>query len=170
MEKRLTDELEETGLPKRTQRILAIAPGCMFGFPPPNLNEMIERIDCPICQKLMNIVEQISEDLVELQQKMWNFVHPVRDRNKARQEDYKRRSRRFIIGHFVRTPKLEPEPEFKKESWYVETERRVRNMETELASLSGQDIPHWGDEENKKISREVVGAFLVRNGVYVLSI
>ena len=92
------------------------------------------------------------------------------ERNKARLQDYQRRRRRFIIGRFTRTPDLESESEYKKESWYVETERRIRDMETELASLSGQDVPHWGDEKNKEISREVVGRFLVKNGVYVLSI
>ena len=64
MNEKLTDKLKETDLSERTQRILAIAPGCMFGFPPPNLKEMIERSDYPTCQKLMEIVEQISEDLV----------------------------------------------------------------------------------------------------------
>lgn len=168
MEKKLTEELKQSGFHERTQLILALAPGCLFGFPPPNLDKMIERVDCPTCRKMMEIVEKISKDLTELQRKADDFCRPVRERNKVRQEAYERRRRMFIIGRFAKPGRPEAEPNYKNESWYAETMLQVEQMEAELALLSGQDTPHWGDEESKKISREVVGRFLAKDSTYTL--
>lgn len=168
--KKLTEALKEAGLPERQQLILALAPGIMFGFAPPNLDKLIERVDCPTCRKIMENVSCAVTILYKLEERIHNLCGPVREKNKARQEEYERRRRVFILGLFARPPRLEKEPEYKSWPWYAETMQQVNELEAELASLSGQDVPHWGDEENKQISREVVGLFLQKDSSYMLSL
>lgn len=168
--KKLTEALEDTGLPERTQLILALAPGCLFGFPPPNLDKMIERVDCPTCRQMMILVKKCCEASAELQRKVDDFCRPVRERNAAKQDAYERRRSVIILGWFARQPELVPEPEYQSESWYAEATRQLEEMEVELDRLSGEDAAHWGDEENRKTSREVVGLFLAKDSGYVMSL
>ena len=161
--RKLTHELERSGLPERTQLIIALAPGCLFGFPPDNLTEIIERVDCPTCRQMMALAKKGCEADAELQRKVDDLCHPVRERNNARREAYERRSRRFIIGRFTRLPEFEPEPDYKNEPWHAEAMKEIDRMEAELNRLSEEDVPHWGDEENRKTSCEVVGLFFVKD-------
>lgn len=169
-EKKLTEVLEESGLPERTRMILALMPGALFGFLPPNAEKMIERVDCQTCRKIMATVEKICQELKALDGRVEELGRPARDRNKARIEDYLRRSRRFVIGYFARSPELEPMPDFQSEPWYEGAVRRVDDMEAELAALAARDAAHWGDEDEREISREAIGRFVAKDSWYQLSI
>ena len=52
----LSKRLEQTELPESTQRLLALFPGILFGFPPPNLSIIKTRISC---EKCLNIAERL---------------------------------------------------------------------------------------------------------------
>ncbi len=170
MEKKLTEELAKTGLPERSQLILALAPGCLFGFPPDNLGEIIERVDCPTCHEMMETIQKISVVVSSLQASINDLVLPVRKRNEARTKDYERRRHGFFIGLFAKLPELESEPEYLNQPWFMEAMRHVEEMERTLKALCEKDISHWGDERSRKTSREVVGLFLAKDNSYVLSI
>lgn len=159
MTEKLTERLKKSNLPERNQLILALAPGCMFGCPPSNLNKLIERVDCPTCRTVMEKVKEAAEILSETREMVDDYCQTIRTRNTLRQEYYNRCRRIFILGHFFKPPQLVSELEYLRLSWYVNSMKRVKRIEEELELLTRQDVPHWGDEENREISREVVGIF-----------
>lgn len=169
-EKKLTDELEKTKLSERLKLILNIAPGCLFGFPPPNLGQIIDRVDCPFCRKMMNLVEKIIRDLSEAERIAHKICSPVQERNRAKIKKYQQARRAFILGRFAKFPELEKEPDYKKATRYIAIMQDIEKMEAELKLLSEQDNIHWGDEETRKISREVLGRFIAKDSVYVISL
>ena len=169
-EQRLTEALRAFGLPERQQLILALAPGCMFGLPPPNLKGIIARVDCLTCRSMMEVVHEISCLLTELRRRMDDHRRPVRERNDARRARYEQRRRAVIIGWFARLEQLEEESTCQDQPWYVETMERVRALEATLVQLSARDAPHWGAEEQRATSREVIGRFLRKDHQFTLRI
>ena len=168
---RLTDALGQVEqLPERTKLLLAMAPGCLFGFPPPNFAGLIERVDCVTCRSMMEVVLEISGLVVELGRRMDDHRRPVRERNDARRARYERWRRVFVVGWFARMEALEEEPSCTDQQWYVGTMQRVRTLESTLVQLSARDAPHWGAEEQRESSREAIGRFLAKDchGVYTL--
>jgi hypothetical protein len=72
MPKTLAEALEGLGLPDRAQLILELAPGCLFGCPPRNLDRIMEMVDCVNCRAIMGIVKQCSDIARDLQKKRDN--------------------------------------------------------------------------------------------------
>lgn len=138
----LVDQLRRTKLPDRTQLILTMAPGCLFGFPPPDLDAIMERVDCSTCRAIMEIVASCSERATALQQEIDAFCRPVREWNAMRRQQYERKHRRLIIGRLVRVPQYEQEPDYTAQPWYIEARRWFDEQNRELATLSDQDEAH----------------------------
>lgn len=166
----LAEVLEGLELPDRTQLILELAPGCMFGFPPDNLGHIMEMVDCTTCRKIMGVVKRCSAIATDLTRQINDFCRAVRDRNQARNDEYERIRRWFIVGRFVRPPRLEPEPEYKNEVWFAVGECKLKELADRLPQLAEQCPRHWGTEEDRNISRGVVGRFWAKDSAYVLTL
>ncbi len=161
---KLKDELDANpGLPDRSKVILSMFPGCLFGFPPPNLNEMIERLDCPVCQEILEVLTKVLEVSDSLNEKINNFCKPVRDKNESAQKKYEKRHKMFILGRLFKKPEPEQDPDYKNQSWYAELNDKLNELMGQLETVKQKDPAHWGDEENDKISKEFTSAYFHRD-------
>jgi len=117
--RKLTTALKETGLPDRSQRFLSLFPECLCGFPPPDTEEILARLDCPICQQILQVGEEGLDICVQKDRRMEEILRPIRARNAARQRVYISRRKIPLIGRFVRPPQLEDETFYPQESWFI---------------------------------------------------
>ena len=155
----LPERLEKSGLPERQQLILALAPGCLFGFPPDNLDHIMAMVDCTTCRAIMGVVKLCTDIAADLQYKIDEFLQPARQRNQARQRAHADKRRRFVIGRFTRPLKLEPEPDYRSEPWFVRGKQDLEEPAGLLPQLAAQCAAHWGVEERREESRKVVACF-----------
>lgn len=133
------------------------------------MKEMMERVDCATCRE---IAEQLAQALVlemQLQCRIDEFCRPVREGNAARTATFKSRQKWSIIGRFFKEPKVEPDPDYTSEVWYVEKRHLIDAKMTELKELRTKDVPHWGTLEDAEISKTLVGCFLAKDGHQVTS-
>ncbi|MBI2483068.1 hypothetical protein HYV74_02710 [Candidatus Uhrbacteria bacterium] len=166
--KPLTEQLSQSGLPERAQLILALAPGCLFGFPPDNLDAIMERVDCVTCRRMMELSLQLMQELRALQARVDEVRRPVRERNARRQREYERQRRVLVFGRFARPNPQEPEPHYERTAWYVEAKARIDGKFAALALLEKQDVPHWGDEHRRVESQKVLAQFVVKDRSWAL--
>lgn len=163
----LKEELERSGLDERQQLLMTLFPGILFGFPPPNLKEMLERIDCSTCRQIAERVVQTVVLEMQLQSRVNEFCKPVREANARRQAIFKSRRCWPIIGHVFREPLAHPDPDYTQEIWYLEQRAAIDPKMAELEGLRNKDIPHWGTPQDMEISRTFVGCFLAKDGYEV---
>ncbi|HEU0050672.1 MAG TPA: hypothetical protein VFQ60_01285 [Patescibacteria group bacterium] len=167
MSERLIDAVKDKGLSDRTELILTIAPECLFGFSPPDLEQMIERLDCGTCREIMNVVAACEREFKELTRRVNEVREPVRFRNVERKSLYRLSRLRYFFTYFSWSLRLEPEPDLRNESWHQEITKRIEVLSGRLPEMAAKDHSHWGDEQNRKISRNLIARFVRRDCVYV---
>ncbi len=170
MKEKVTDALKKTNLPDRQQKLLAMFPGCMFGFPPPYFKEMMERLDCPTCQEILGIVERMLGIYDRLGKQINECCQPTYKRNNSRREKFEARRRIPIFGRFFSTPTYEPEPDYKSEPWYVQINKEIAEVRVLYQDLRRLDKEHWHGETNKEINDYFLSAFLKERYMFYRSI
>ncbi|MFA6430014.1 MAG: hypothetical protein WCV84_06010 [Patescibacteria group bacterium] len=158
--KTLKDRLADVEMPDRTRRLLMLFPGIMFGFSPPHMEEMIERMDCPICGKILKVVEKQSAILAEIAHAEDEHCAPVRRRNQKRLRRYERLQKIFLLKYFVKLPELEPEPDCTVLPWHKDATQRLNELNTALRAHISEDPIHWADKVQRAISDAYICAEL----------
>lgn len=168
MEERLGDALERTDISSRHKMIFMVAPGCLFGFPPPDLQEKIERVDCPHCRPILDKAMKIADLLVAVEPRITALRAPVDERNRARRSSWERLRRIPIIGRFLKVPVDEPYPDHQNEPWFFEAKVALSGLRERLAVISNDDPLHWKASEAESVSMAVLCALLGKNGVMIV--
>lgn len=142
--------VDQTSFDKRTKRVLCLMPGVMFGMPPENCSELLERIDCPHCSQLL--------DVLELQHSLEQQQREIRkDARKPMQDVYERRKRLWFIGRFFTEP-VDPDirsmPEYA--SAHAELDARIGELDRDVRCLRDRCSAHWGETNACKLSFELV--------------
>lgn len=165
----LKEELERGSLDERQQLLFLLFPGILFGFPPPHMKEMMERVDCPTCREIAEQVAQVLVLELQLECRIDEFCRPVREGNAARTATFKSRRKWPIIGGLFKEPTPQPDPDYTHEAWYIEKRGLIDAKMAELEGLRTKDVQHWGTPEDADISRTLVGCFLAKDGHQVTS-
>ncbi len=105
-------------------------------------------------------LKEVVQSAVLIDEKVEAFCRLAREGNARRQRNYERRCSVFIVGRFAYRIDPEPEPKYQGESWYTDGVKILNALKGELDVLSGEDVPHWGSEEARQISREVVSTIV----------
>mgnify|MGYP001583869949 CR=1 FL=1 len=58
---KLVNDIEKLDLSDREKLIMTMFPGILFGFPPQNLKQLTERIDCPTCKAIAEKLKKIND-------------------------------------------------------------------------------------------------------------
>lgn len=167
MERKLSELLSSTRLPEPTKLVLDLAPGCLFGYPPDNLEEIMERAKCSYCRAIMEVIRDCADKQAAVERRVEELLQPVRDRNEAKRKRYQ--AWRKWLGPLVPEPAFEPEPVFGGVAWYEQAMDELIRLSTLLEPLAGGDVSHWGDPASRAASKEVVSRY-VRGSAYVLSL
>ena len=161
MEERVIDSLKKVGLPDRQQKLLAMFPGLLFGFPPPNFDEMMKRFDCPTCQAILVVKEKQSVIVSRLKEQINEYCRPIKERNDVFKKKFEFRRRIPIFGRFVKKPRYEHYYNYTIQTWYLKGEHDWKELQEMCAILYKQDDPHWYYRDgNVEISNEFVDAYL----------
>lgn len=142
--------VDQTLFDKRTKRVLCLMPGVMFGMPPENCSELLERIDCPICSQLLDVLE--LQHRLELQQRKIK-----KDARKPMQDKYERRKRLWLIGRFFTEP-VDPDIQFMPEyaSTHAALETQIGELDRDVRCLRDRCSTHWEGTNACKLSFELV--------------
>ncbi len=157
MSEKLTDKLKSNlSLIERTQMILSLFPGIMFGFGPSNMQAMLERLDCPYCQKIVKTWEEyfLTESLLKI--RIEEFQKPAQDK-------INRLKKIPLIGErLVKLLGLElPNPN--QENWHIGFKSKLDKLMSDLDGSHLKDDRHWLDPVNIKLSKEFTSAYLKRD-------
>lgn len=147
MQERLVDAAARMGLDTRSRRIFLAMPGIGFGFVPDNYDGIIERIDCPTCSRMMDLVDETmrpGSDVIEDDRRL----APVRARNAERKAAFERRRAWPLIGRLFSEPTYEPE------------DTRVDFLIARVEELKAACPLHWGSPEASAISEQLMGAYV----------
>lgn len=169
MEKKLTDELKKSGLNPRTERNLTLFPECLFGFPPPHLTEMLERLDCAACQGILAASERLAARHDALLAQVGAFQAPVRRRNEERHRKRETWRRVPLIGRFVRPARPEAMPDHRFQPWYGPMQEAVDEAMRGFDALCAADPAHWSDEKKRAIGIELVSRHLGKDSTIIIS-
>ncbi len=127
-------------------------------------SKMIERLGCQTCRDIIQRALYLVTAVEDLEKRVEDLRRPVLEKNKARQKRNRWYRSIPLLGRLVGQPYFYPEPtKYKTEKWYKEIRQKIQNMSAEtgeIALLKTQDLGHWGDDENRKISQEVVDIFI----------
>lgn len=170
MRERLIDALKRAGLSDRTQKIIMLSPGVLFGFPEPNLDKMIERIDCRECQYITEVTSQLVLLLLQIDEKVREIVEPVVKANNILIAKNSWWQNIPLIGRFFRHPTLEKIPDYKKENWYLRGMEAVNQKEGALKLLEWKHPKHWGTPEEEKISKQTIARLLTVDDIYITTL
>lgn len=166
----LKEELAGSSFDERQQLLISLFPGILFGFPPPNIKEMLERIDCSTCREMVEYLTQVLVSEKELFDQIEEFCRPVRDGNASRQATFKARRSWPVIGGLFKKPVAHPDPDYTSEVWYIEKRSLIDAKMARLEELRAKDVPHWGTPKDTEISKVLVGCFLAKDGHQVTSL
>lgn len=169
MQKKLTEALAETDLSARQKRLLALCPGAGFGCLPPNMDKIIERVDCPTCSQILDAFDEIVRLQKERSRRVKEVCGPIRERNADRKREYECRKRQVLFGFLVRKPVLEAEPPCQDEEWCKVPDQRCHALLDRVEALKASCVAHWGDAANEEISRSVVEADIRKDDWMVFS-
>lgn len=144
---RLVDALERTDLDLRSRRITLCMPGMLFGFVPESHDGFVERIDCPVCSRMMDLIDETLGPA-----RPPGDPGPVpdsaRERNAAKRAEFARRRAIPIVGRLFREPAYEPE------------EPAVPSVFERLDALKTECPRHWGDEAARQVSDQLMGSYV----------
>ncbi len=169
MQERVVDILNNVALAKRQKKLLAMFPGLMFGFPPPNFDEMMKRFDCLTCQDILAIKIKQTEIIAQLQEGIAHYGWPIKNRNEIRKAQFESRRRIPIIGRFVKSPRYELDPDYTYQLWYIGGKKDWNVLQDECYRLYEKDAAHWYGEANTKVSNEFVSAYLGKDSHWSMS-
>lgn len=130
--------------------MIGMFPGLLFGFPPQNLHEMMDRLECPDCREILEMSVLLDEVAQARAEHVREFQRPAIERNIAKQERFARRSRLPIIGRFFRPPKLEDLPEHRNCAWYCWESCQMDIMTRMIDSYRERDPKHWKDAQESR--------------------
>lgn len=163
MPERLVDRLRQLSLDDETQLRISLFPECLFGFPPKNLTELLERFDCPQCRRIVDLVAEQVDLVRSLEQRVDEFCQPTKDANETDQRNYERRCRwAWIFKGLVKKPVERPMPDHTSQPWYIAGARRKDQIDDELTNLKLMHQEHWAEGKPKELSHELIGRFFGR--------
>lgn len=135
-----TEALTEMSIPEGMKLTISLFPEVMFGFVPPHLDKMLERLNCPHCIHSMKAAEELMAAAQDLA---------------ARRKTYEARRRIPIIGWFFRVPR-------------PKTVDKVSQMNDLLRALAEQDPHHWRSRAERDISMELMARYSVRSNAHTI--
>jgi hypothetical protein len=170
MREKLVDALERVGLSDRTQKIISLSPGILFGFPDGNLDRMIERIDCKDCRYITEVTGELLKHLLDIDAYITLLCSPAEQANKLLMDNYDWWRSIPIVGRFFNNPVLETLPDYKRETWYLRGMEAVDQKGDTLKLLKSMDPKHWGTEQEEMISKKTISRLLSVDHIYVSSL
>jgi hypothetical protein len=170
MREKLVDALKRAGLSDRTQKIIALNPGALFGFYSENIDKMIERVDCKDCQHITEVTGELLKHLLDIDGRITLICSPVEQANKLLMDNYHWWRSIPLVGRFFKKPALDPYPDYKREVWYLRGMEAVNQKEDTLKLLTSMDPKHWGTSEEEKISKQTISRLLSVDSIYVTTL
>jgi len=146
-QERLADAADRMGLDARGRRILLTMPGLGFGFAPKNYDGFVERIGCPTCSRMMDVIDEAVCPTIPPPMDSGRAAR-ISIRNAIRKAAFERRRAWPVIGRFF------PEPTYEYEVM------SHGNLTARLDALKAECPRHWGDGEARAISELLMGTYV----------
>lgn len=164
MAEKLVDKLTANPFFNDRQKIItSMFPGILFGFVPPNFDQMIERIDCAVCGEILVILGSMLKIFEAIDLKARELSKPVSDKNEALKRKCQAWRRIPVMGRFVKDPVYKPLPDFTNEPWYLKQKVQIEDLHRQLQACRQRDVPHWEDEKNEVISQEFTSMYFQKD-------
>jgi hypothetical protein len=166
---RFKDSLKKCGLRDRTERMLLLSPGCLFGFLPPDLDKMMARVDCKACKPILDLADRISDLESTVGPLIEEFQRPTVERNRERKRKHDRWREVPLLGRFVKPFEPEPMPDHENEPWFADMKAAGQALMRLLDEAHANCPGHWCEGPEKDTSMKVVMSLMRSNHIVVSS-